>query len=68
MVVVPIYKKAEEEESVMAAAEGVVAAAKAAGIRVELDADQSKTPGFKFNYWEMKGVPVRRRPPSPSTH
>jgi len=59
VVVVPIYKKAEEEESVMAAAEGVVAAAKAAGIRVELDADQSKTPGFKFNYWEMKGVPVR---------
>lgn len=27
--------------------------------KVELDDDTSKTPGYKFNEWEMKGVPVR---------
>ncbi len=27
--------------------------------RVELDARENYTPGFKFNHWEMKGVPVR---------
>ena len=27
--------------------------------RVELDAREQYSPGFKFNYWEMKGVPVR---------
>lgn len=27
--------------------------------RTELDARDNYTPGYKFNYWEMKGVPVR---------
>lgn len=27
--------------------------------RVKLDAREQYTPGYKFNYWEMKGVPVR---------
>lgn len=29
------------------------------GLRVELDDDPSQRPGWKFNQWEMKGVPVR---------
>ena len=27
--------------------------------RMELDARDNYTPGYKFNYWEMKGVPIR---------
>ena len=27
--------------------------------RVELDSREQYTPGYKFNYWEMKGIPVR---------
>ena len=27
--------------------------------RTEVDARDNYTPGYKFNYWEMKGVPVR---------
>ena len=27
--------------------------------RMELDARENYTPGYKFNYWEMKGVPLR---------
>ncbi len=31
----------------------------AKSFKVKLDDDTSKSAGFKFNYWEMKGVPVR---------
>lgn len=36
----------------------IFAALKAKGIRVRLD-DSDQSPGFKFNEWELKGVPVR---------
>src|SRR5699024_1466836 len=36
----------------------IFAALKAKGIRVRLD-DSDRSPGFKFNEWELKGVPVR---------
>ncbi len=29
-----------------------------AGVRVELD-ERDQSPGFKFNHWELRGVPVR---------
>ncbi len=38
--------------------DGIFAALKAEGIRVRLD-DSDQSPGFKFNEWELKGVPVR---------
>lgn len=31
----------------------------AAAIRVKVDDSPGKTPGWKFNHWEMRGVPVR---------
>lgn len=31
----------------------------AAGVRVELDSREHYNPGWKFNYWEQKGVPLR---------
>lgn len=36
----------------------IFAALKAKGIRVRLD-DSDQSPGYKFNEWELKGVPVR---------
>lgn len=59
IVIVPIVKKEAERESVEAAAKGLEAVCKKAGIRVKLDDRNEKTPGWKFNYWEMKGVPIR---------
>jgi len=38
--------------------DAIFAALKAKGIRVRLD-DSDQSPGFKFNEWELKGVPVR---------
>lgn len=39
--------------------EEVYAALKAAGIRVKLDDRDNVSPGWKFNEWELKGVPLR---------
>ncbi|MEW5316484.1 MAG: hypothetical protein WDW38_007855 [Sanguina aurantia] len=59
VVIVPIIKKDTDRESVMAAVAGLAAAGKAAGIRVKVDASDRQSMGWKFNFWEMKGVPVR---------
>ncbi len=57
-VIVPIFKTDAEKSVVMAVADRIFTQLKAAGIRVKLD-DREETPGFKFNDWEMRGVPVR---------
>ncbi|MGH7984728.1 MAG: proline--tRNA ligase [Candidatus Binataceae bacterium] len=59
VVVVPIWRKADEGERVMAAAQRAVASLERAGMRVRLDTREGLTPGFKFNDWEMRGVPLR---------
>ncbi len=58
-VLVPIYKNLEEKSVVMEAANKVFAELKAAGIRIKMDDREEVTPGFKFNDWEMRGVPLR---------
>ncbi|HEY6417750.1 MAG TPA: proline--tRNA ligase [Candidatus Binataceae bacterium] len=59
VVIVPIYRKSEEGEGVLAAAREVLGALERAGIRARLDDRTGLTPGFKFNDWEMRGVPLR---------
>ncbi len=59
VVMVPIYKSDAERASVMEAVDGVKAALVAAGTRVKVDDREGLTPGFKFNDWEMRGVPIR---------
>ncbi|MER3479142.1 MAG: proline--tRNA ligase [Meiothermus sp.] len=58
VVIVPIYKE-DTRGGVLAAAEGLAGVLKAAGIRVHLDDRDQYSPGFKFNEWELKGVPFR---------
>jgi prolyl-tRNA synthetase len=43
----------------MSAAHAVRAELSGADVRVTLDAREGVTPGFKFNDWEMRGVPLR---------
>lgn len=59
VVIIPIYRKEEEAEVVVAKCKQIAADLKAAGIRVKVDDDDSKRSGWKFAEWEMKGVPVR---------
>ena len=58
-VIVPIYRKDEEKESVLSFAGRVRDALLAAGVRVKLDDRDQHTPGWKYNEWELRGVPVR---------
>ena len=59
VVIVPIWRKDEEKAGVLEAVDRVVATLKGAGVRVKVDADDSKSVGWKFNQWELKGVPLR---------
>lgn len=58
-VLVPIYKNLDEKSKVMEAANRVFTELKAAGVRLKMDDREEVTPGFKFNDWEMRGVPLR---------
>ena len=55
VVIVPV---AMHKEGVLEKANELFESLKAAGLRVELD-DRDQSPGWKFNEWEMRGVPVR---------
>lgn len=56
-VIVPIYRSEEEKARVMAKVEAVKAALR--DFRVHVDEREEVTPGFKFNDWELRGVPLR---------
>jgi prolyl-tRNA synthetase len=58
-VMVPIYKNDAEKSIVMEATFRIVKELKGAGIRLKIDDREEVTPGFKFNDWEMRGVPIR---------
>ncbi len=58
-VIVPIFKTPEEKIKVMEVAERIFKELKAAGIRIKMDDRDNVSSGFKFNDWEMRGVPVR---------
>ncbi len=59
VVIVPIYKNDTEKGQVMPIVDGLRQELKAAGVRMHIDTRDGVTPGFKFNDWEMRGVPVR---------
>ena len=58
-VIVPIYKTPEEKTKVMEVADRIFKELKSAGIRLKMDDRDNVSSGFKFNDWEMRGVPVR---------
>ncbi|MBI5082915.1 MAG: proline--tRNA ligase, partial [Chloroflexi bacterium] len=58
VVIVPIGKTDAEKEKVMAVVNKIRAELIAADVRVKVD-ERDETPGFKYNDWEMRGVPLR---------
>ncbi|CAL9008730.1 unnamed protein product [Prunus brigantina] len=59
VVIIPIWKKDDDRAGVLNAASSVTEALQAAGIKVKLDESDQRSLGWKFNFWEMKGVPLR---------
>jgi prolyl-tRNA synthetase len=58
VVIVPIGR-GEQAGQVLPPARELAARLRAAGIRTHVDDRPQLSPGFKFNDWEMRGVPVR---------
>lgn len=58
-VIVPIFRKDEEKEAVMAAANNIRRELSDRGISVRLDDREGQRPGWKFTEHEVQGVPVR---------
>ncbi len=58
VVIVPIFKTDDEKTAVMESVEALRAELTAAEVRAHVDA-RDYQPGYKFNDWEMRGVPVR---------
>jgi len=58
VVIVPIGR-GDAADAVRGAVDGLAGQLKAAGIRAHVDDRLHVSPGFKFNEWEMRGVPLR---------
>ena len=58
-VIVPIYRKDDEKGSVMEAVARLEKELQDVGVRVKVDDRDNLSPGFKFNDWELRGVPTR---------
>tara|TARA_B100001248_G_scaffold73978_1_gene52834 strand:- start:3235 stop:4701 length:1467 start_codon:yes stop_codon:yes gene_type:complete len=56
--IIPISKNQNDKSKIESYLESSISALKSSGIRVHIDWTNN-TPGFKFNEWEMKGVPLR---------
>ncbi len=59
VVMVPIFKTAEEHEAILDKMYELKKALEAKGHSVKIDDRDTLRPGFKFAEWELKGVPVR---------
>ena len=59
VVIVPIYKNAEQLAQIDEKVSGIVSRLKALGVSVKYDNSDNKKPGWKFSEYELKGVPVR---------
>ena len=59
VVIIPIYYDEEKKKKILDISNEIARQFKDKGIRVHVDSNEQYTPGWKFNQWEMKGVPIR---------
>ena len=59
VVIVPIFKTDEQFNQINDLVESLSKQLRKLGISVKFDTRDTLSPGFKFNEWELKGVPVR---------
>jgi prolyl-tRNA synthetase len=59
VVIVPIYKSEEQFELISTDVAAVISQLRSVGVSVKYDDRKTQKPGFKFNEYELKGVPVR---------
>jgi prolyl-tRNA synthetase len=59
VVMIPIARNDSDRARVMEVTDGLEKGLSDRGVRVEVDRSEGSSPGFKFNYWEVRGVPLR---------
>jgi prolyl-tRNA synthetase len=59
IVIVPIYRNEEGKNSVLPKVEEIQNELESKDIRIHVDDREGLSPGYKFNDWELKGVPLR---------
>jgi len=59
VVIVPIYRNDEGKKTVLPKVEEIKESLESEKIRVHVDDRSELSPGYKFNDWELKGVPLR---------
>ena len=59
VIIIPIYYSDEDKEKIQKISKEIEDELKKREIRVQVDNREQLTPGFKFNDWEMKGIPLR---------
>ena len=59
VVIVPIYKGEEQLAAISEVAEGLMKQLRLAGVTVKFDNRDTHKPGWKFNQYELQGVPIR---------
>jgi len=59
IVIVPIYRNEEGKNSVLPKVEEIQNKLESKDIRIHVDDREGLSPGYKFNDWELKGVPLR---------
>jgi prolyl-tRNA synthetase len=59
VVIVPMGRDEETRAKTFAAADAIAQGLSQRGVRVKIDKREKESPGFKYNYWELRGVPVR---------
>jgi len=59
VVIIPIYKNDNDKENVIEKVNEITNSLESKNLRVHIDSREEFTPGYKFNDWELKGVPIR---------
>ena len=59
VIIVPIYYKKDDKAKIIDESNSLLKMLSDAGIRAKIDNREIYNPGWKFNYWELKGVPIR---------
>ena len=59
VVIVPIWRNDDERDAVLQTCRNIADTLEKISIRVKIDDREGSSPGFKFNYWEVRGVPLR---------
>ena len=59
VVIVPIYMKKVPKEEMNAKCYELRDKMLEKGIRCHVDDRDNETPGFRYNHWEIRGIPIR---------